>query len=83
MFDKLKQLNDLRKIQQTIKEHKVETEKNGVTVALRGDFEVLSITLNPSLDIRTQEQALIAALNDARDKMQHILAQQFAGQLKM
>lgn len=83
MFDKLKQLNELRKLQKQIKEQRVEVEKNGVRVVMRGDFEVEQIRLNPNLDLRAQEKALMAALNDARSQMQQILAKNFAGSLSL
>ncbi len=79
MFDKLKQINELRHIQQQIKQQRVETEKQGIKVAMRGDFQVESITLNPALDTRTQEKLLVQCINEAKDKIQQMLAKDFAG----
>ena len=83
MFDKFKQLNELRKLQQQIKQMTVQGEYNGVKVSLRGDFEMQEITLNSSLDVSTQERAIKTAFNDAKSKMQQMLAKNLGGQLPM
>ena len=79
MFDKLKQMNQIRAMQQAIKQQRVEIEKQGVKVAMRGDFEIQSITLNSELDTKTQEKVLMQAINEAKDKIQAILAKDLAG----
>ena len=79
MFDKLKQLNEIRAMQQAIKQKRTEAEMQGVTVAMRGDFEIESIRLNPDLDIKTQEKVLMRCINEAKEKMQKILAKDLAG----
>ena len=79
MFDKLKQMNQIRAMQQAIKQQRVEIEKQGVKVAMRGDFEIQSIALNPELDTKTQEKVLMQAINEAKDKIQAILAKDLAG----
>ena len=79
MFDKLKQMNQIRAMQQAIKQQRVEIEKQGIKVAMRGDFEIQSIALNPELDVKTQEKVLMQAINEAKDKIQAILAKDLAG----
>lgn len=79
MFDKLKQINQLRAMQQQIKQQRVEAEEQGIKVVMRGDFEIEKIELNPALDIHSQEKALIRCINDAKDKIQTLLARDFAG----
>ena len=81
MFDKLKQINQLRQLQSQIKQERAEVEKNGVRVVMTGEFEVVEISLNPELDAKTQEKLLMQVLNDARTKIQTTLAKNFAGQL--
>lgn len=81
MFDTLKQINQIRAMQQQLKQQRVEVEQQGIKVAMRGDFQIESIQLNPALDIRAQEKALIACINDAKDKIQTLLAKDFAGKL--
>ncbi|MBI4225242.1 MAG: YbaB/EbfC family nucleoid-associated protein [Candidatus Sungbacteria bacterium] len=81
MFDKLKQINQLRQLQNQIKQQRVEVEKNGIRLVMTGEFEVVEISLNPELDAKTQEKLLMQLLNEARTKIQTILAKNFAGQL--
>ena len=81
MFDKLKQINQLRQMQQTIKQQRAEAENHGVRIVMRGDFEVESVTLNPALDIKSQERAVLECMNEAKQKIQTMLAKSLAGQI--
>ena len=81
MFDKLKQINEIRQLQNAIKEQRVEVENQGVTVIMRGDFEIEHLMLNPHLDIKTQEKAIMQCMNEAKQKIQTILAKSFAEKL--
>ena len=81
MFDKLKQINEIRQLQNTIKQERVEVEKQGVRVTMRGDFEIEHLTLNPELDTKTQEKMVMQCINEAKQKIQGILAKSFAGKL--
>ncbi|MBI3442492.1 MAG: YbaB/EbfC family nucleoid-associated protein [Candidatus Sungbacteria bacterium] len=81
MFDKLKQINQLRQLQNQIKQQRVEVEKNGTRVVMSGEFEVMELSLNPELDAKTQEKLVMQLFNDARAKIQSMLAKNFAGQL--
>ena len=81
MFDKLKQINQIRQLQSAIKQERVEIEKQGVRVIMRGDFEIEGLMLNPGLDTKTQEKLLMQCINEAKEKIQGILAKNFAGQL--
>ena len=81
MFDKLKQINEIRQLQNAIKQERVEIEKQGVRVGMRGDFEIESIRLNPALDTTTQEKLLMQCINEAKQKIQAVLAKNFAGKL--
>lgn len=78
MFDKLKQIQELRKIQSAAKEEKTEVEKNGVRVILNGNFEIEKITLNPELVKEVQEKVLEECLNEAIKKIQLSLAKKFS-----
>ncbi|MFA6354782.1 MAG: YbaB/EbfC family nucleoid-associated protein [Candidatus Paceibacterota bacterium] len=78
MFDKLKQIQELRKIQSAAKEEKTEVEKNGVRVILNGNFEIEKITLNPELAKEIQEKILEECLNEAVKKIQLSLAKKFS-----
>ncbi len=79
MFDKLKQIQELRKIQSAAKEEKAKVEKNGVRVILNGNFEIEKINLNPELSREIQEKVLEECLNKAIKKIQLSLAQKFSG----
>ena len=79
MFDKLKQLNELRKLQSDFKKERITVEKRGVTVTLNGNFEVEDIKLNPELAVQDQQIALKEALNEARESIQKSLAQKMMG----
>ncbi len=81
MFDKLKQINQLRSLQQAIKQQRVEAEVQGVRVTMRGDFEIESITLNSDLDITQQEKAIMKCINEAKQKIQNMLAKNFGDKL--
>ncbi len=81
MFDKLKQLAQLKGLQDKIKKERVEVEKNGVRLTMDGTFEVIEIKLNPDLDLKTQEESVKYCLREARGKIQTTLAKNFAGSL--
>ena len=71
----------MRQLQNAIKQERVEVEKQGVRVSMRGDFEIESIMLNPVLDTKTQEKLLMQCMNEAKQNIQQILAKNFAGKL--
>ena len=79
MFDKLKQLAQLKKMQDEFKREKMTVEKQGVSVTMNGSFEVLELKLNPELSIEDQQRALKDALNEARESIQKNLAQKMMG----
>ena len=79
MFEKLKQLNELRKMQDTFKKEAVTVEKRGVKVTMNGNFEVQDIALNAELSVQDQQEALKSALNDARTQIQSKLAKTLMG----
>ena len=49
MFDNIKKLNELRKMQDEFKREKLTFEDRGVSVTMNGNFEVEEIKLNPEL----------------------------------
>ncbi|MSU60379.1 MAG: YbaB/EbfC family DNA-binding protein [Candidatus Staskawiczbacteria bacterium] len=75
MFDNLKKMYELKKMQDEFKKEKLTVEKRGVTVSINGSFEVEEIKLNPELGIEDQQSALKEALNEARESIQKTLAQ--------
>ena len=49
MFDNLKQLHQLKKMQDEFKKETVTLEKNGLKVTINGNFEIQEIILNSEL----------------------------------
>jgi len=79
MFDNLKKLAELKKMQDSFKKERATTEKRGVSVTLNGNLEVEEIKLNPELSIEEQEKVLKECLNEAKEKMQKSLAKSLMG----
>jgi len=75
MFDKLKQIKQLKELQDSLKEEIIEIEKNGVKIVINGKMEVINITLNDKISIQEQERAVKDGVNEAFKKIQVIAAQ--------
>jgi len=75
MFDNIKKLHELKKMQDSFKKETVTVEKRGVVVTVNGNFGVDAIKFNPELSIEDQQNALKDALNEARETIQKTLAQ--------
>lgn len=82
MFDQIKQLMEMKKMQEQIKSHTVSVDRQGVSLTMRGDFEVTSLQLSESLDVATQSSVVLALMREAREKLQKVMAQTFAGALR-
>ena len=74
MFDKFKQIAQLKKIQDEFKREKLTFEDRGVSVTMNGNFEVEEIKLNPELSIEEQQITLKHCLNKVREDIQKTLA---------
>jgi len=78
MFNKLKQFKDLRDqaktMQNALATEKVAAEKQGVTIEMNGNMEVLSIVI--SQDLPKEQLASICrdVFNDAVKKTQRVMA---------
>lgn len=79
MFDKLKQLKQLKDMQNALGKEKLDVEKDGVKVTINGKMEVESVSLNAELELQRQERLVKDCLNDAVRKMQMRVAQKMAG----
>ncbi len=75
MFDKLKQLKELKGLQSQLEQEKVEVEKNGIKVVLNSKMEIQEISLNTELTKEEQEEAIKDCINEAMKKIQMIAAQ--------
>lgn len=87
MFDKLKQLGDLKKLrdqalamQRALREERVEVEEGGVRVVITGDQQIEEFSIQGN-----QNPAVIEVLNKAIKKSQELAAkklQEISGGLK-
>ncbi len=78
MFDKLKKINKIRKIQSSLKQEKATSENQGVSVVVNGNLKIEEIKLNPELEKEKQETILKDCLNEAMQKIQAIAAQKMS-----
>ena len=75
------------KMGREMKEMTVEAAAGGgaVTVKMRGDFEVVSLTISPDLvkdgDVEMLQDLTVAALNEARRKVEESLKGKLGGML--
>jgi len=75
MFDNIKKLHELKKMQDEFKKEQLTFTEKGVSVTINGAFEVEGIKLNPELDTQEQQETLKHCLNKAREEIQKTLAQ--------
>jgi DNA-binding protein YbaB len=79
MFNKLKQFKDLRdqakKMQNALATESVTVERGGVKVAMNGNMEITSITINENLAKDSLEGILADCVNEAIKKVQKIMAE--------
>ncbi len=78
MFEKIKQLREIKKLRDSLSKEKIEVEKNGVKVVLNGKMEVEEIQLNSDLGKKEQEEILCQCFNEAVRKIQMILAKKMS-----
>lgn len=79
MFDKLKQLNELRKMKNAMRAETAEAERNGVRVKINGGFTVEEISISPEAMNGELAKNIKYCFNDAVSKMQTNMAQKFSG----
>jgi len=79
MFNKLKQIKDLRSqaktMQNMLADENVTAEKHGITITMNGNMEVTNVSLPKDTDLEKLEKSLISCINDAVKKTQKIMAQ--------
>lgn len=81
MFEKLKQLKELKQLRDSLAREKAEAEKNGVKVVVNGKMEVELVRLNPDIQKEKQEIILQECLNEALRKIQMVIAQKMSSQM--
>ena len=79
MFEKLKQLKDLRdkakQLQNTLGAETITAEKNGIKLTLDGNMVVSSVVLEKEMTKEELEKKLPDAINDAIKKTQRVMAE--------
>jgi DNA-binding protein YbaB len=70
MFDKLKQLKELKNLRDSLAKEKEEIEKRGVKVIVNGKMEVEEISLNSELSKEEQEEIVKECINEGFKKIQ-------------
>ncbi|MEK9161291.1 MAG: YbaB/EbfC family nucleoid-associated protein [Patescibacteria group bacterium] len=81
MFDKLKQINELRKMKNAIAGETAETERNGVRIKINGSFTVEDVFISPEAMNADLAKNIKRCFNDALSKMQTNIAQKFSGMM--
>ena len=81
MFDKFKELAQLKALQDQAKKEKFSGEISGVTVVVNGSFTVEEVTLNPELDTETQARTVKDATNAAIANAQKGMAAKLQGMI--
>jgi DNA-binding protein YbaB len=83
MFEKLKQLKDLRDQAKTIQNAlagvMINEEKNGVKIAMDGNMNVKSIALEKEMSKEELEKVLPNVFNEAIKKAQRAMAEKMKG----
>jgi DNA-binding protein YbaB len=79
MFNKLKQIKDLRDqaktMQAALAQESVTIERAGITLIMNGNLEVTSLAIKEVLDSEKMAKEMKEAINDAIKKIQRIMAQ--------
>lgn len=78
MFNKLKQIKDLRsqakQMQSALSEESVTIEKDGNKLTMNGNLEVTEIIINKDLSQEKLQDSLRSCANDAIKKVQKLMA---------
>lgn len=79
MFDKLKQLNELRKMKNAMESETVTVEESGVKITVNGSFSIEELIISPEAMNNDLGRNIKHCFNNAQSKIQRILAQKFSG----
>lgn len=82
MFDKLKEMNKLRQMQNAIASEKLSHEKNGVRVVINGSMIIEELSLNGDLPATSQERAVKDCINEAMQKIQVVVAKKMQSMMQ-
>lgn len=79
MLDKLKQLGQLKSIQDEMKAQRFEAEREGIKVVINGSLMVEEVVLNNQVPTDQQNEAVKDCVNEAIKKAQQDMAQKLSG----
>ncbi|MFA6322657.1 MAG: YbaB/EbfC family nucleoid-associated protein [Candidatus Buchananbacteria bacterium] len=79
MLDKLKQIGQLKAMQDQIKKEKFEVEKQGIKVVVSGSLQIEEIIVLNEMESETLVRAIKDCTNEALKKAQFGLAQKIQG----
>ena len=74
MFDQLKKIQELKKMQDSFKQEHETVQKKGLSVTINGTMEIEKIILNPTLSQNETEEELKQCINEAMRNIQKRLA---------
>lgn len=78
MFNKLKQLKDLRSqaktMQNALADEKIELEKNNIKISMNGNMEIIEFNINGELNKEEIARTTKDLVNDAIKKTQRLMA---------
>lgn len=77
IFDQIKQLKEMKDLQDNLGKEQASAEKEGIKAVVNGKMEVEEIILNPSLSVERQQEVLKECVNEAMKKVQMSAAQKF------
>ncbi len=78
MFEKLKQIKQLKNLHDALSQEKVAMENKGVKVVVNGKMEIEEIELNVELNKEDQEKDIKNCVNEAMKKVQMVAAQKMS-----
>jgi len=74
MFEKMKQLKEMKQLSDSLATELAESEKQGVKVVVNGKMKIESVQLNSELTKEEQEIILKDCINEAMTKIQKNIA---------
>ena len=79
MFDNLKKIAELKKMQDSFKKERLAIEKRGVVITINGNMEIEEVKLNPELSLEEQQDVIKQCFNEAKESIQKTLAKSLMG----
>lgn len=65
-----------KELQKKMSTVEIEAENHGIKIKMNGNQEVLNLTLNPQLDLESQQKYTVEVFNEALKKIQRLMAEQ-------